>query len=120
MSTEESLLNDIFSPGLYKNKYKLIWCENCDCVAFICNACMNGSCNGGGCDECYNDSIEFHQSKISLRDYLPEDELWIYDKIESLKYHMLRSLAKSEKEIDFNKLKESGELSQNEEKMFLS
>lgn len=34
------------------------WCDACECAAITCKYCNNTSCNGGGCDRCFDEFTE--------------------------------------------------------------
>ena len=85
----------------------------CDTAIIICPHCHNGSCNGGGCDICINDSDakEFNECKTQVQNYLTEEERLVYQKALRIKHHILGTLSNGEKSIDWKKLKDEGQLS---------
>lgn len=44
-----------------KFKDRWFWCELCNSPSIQCEHCKNTSCNGGGCDLCYDDFKEVIQ-----------------------------------------------------------
>ena len=60
---------------LWKNKYRVYWCDLCQCVSITCTACLHGSCMGGGCNKCGEDFTWF----------IKNGEAEFADKIEELK-----------------------------------
>ena len=44
---------------IWKNKYRVYWCDLCQCVAISCDACGIGSCTGGSCQKCHEDFTWF-------------------------------------------------------------
>ncbi len=109
-------MNEFFKK--YWKSYELFWCDLCGCASIVCPSCKSGSCSCGGCEKCISDVKEFDTCKNSLRDYLTPAEQETSEKIWQLKKHILNSLELGEKEIDFQKLKETGGLSQNEEQLY--
>ena len=99
----------------WKNKYNLDYCYLCDTAVIICPVCNNGSCSGGGCDECKVDFIEFLRLKIHPEAYLTSQEAISYQKGIRLQKLIVESLGRQEKELDFTHLKEQGYLSLNDE-----
>ena len=119
--SESELLDDIFYGKKWRGKYKVSWCDLCDTAIITCPKCKNGSCNGGGCEECINDkdSIEFNEVKTRVEDYLTEEEIKIYQKCLELKKYILETVRDGDKEIDWNKLDKNGKLSDWNRKMFI-
>jgi tRNA U54 and U55 pseudouridine synthase Pus10 len=116
---KEEVLDKIFNKSeLYKNKYKLIWCDLCSTVAISCPDCEGTSCNCMSCEKCFDDFTEFLELKTTILDYMPEEEFKIYEKGESLKYLMIRSFNLGDKEINWKHLIENGILTPYEEKLF--
>jgi len=120
MQSEESLLRKIFGENKWKEKYTIDYCDQCETFMVSCPVCNFGSCSGGGCKECHDDTIEFHNTikKTNISDYLTEEEKLTFTKIHALKRHMWDSICLGESEIDFDKLKEDGKLSQVTEELF--
>lgn len=106
----------------WKDKYPITWCELCETAIIICTHCHNSSCNGGGCDICINDpdAKEFNECKTHVWDYLTEEEKLIYEKGLRIKRHIIDTISRGEKSINWKKLQEDGELSQTEIKMLES
>lgn len=105
--SENEKLNEIFdSLVLYKNKYKLIWCDTCDRAAIVCIECNNVSCNGSGCEVCISDSdfVDFNKNVVRVEEYLTPDEMKTYIKIETIRKHIINSLSLGEQKIDFKRL----------------
>lgn len=40
-------------------EWELRYCRHCEVDCIICDKCENSSCNGGGCDYCFNAFKEF-------------------------------------------------------------
>jgi hypothetical protein len=60
------------------------YCDTCRLVAIQCEKCGNTSCNGGGCDDCFNDFEEASQMIRSgvapKKDGLPvRSRKWAFD-----------------------------------------
>lgn len=109
-------MNEFFKK--YWKGYELIWCDLCNCASIRCPDCNLCSCSCGSCEKCISIFKEFDTSKNSLYDYLTDKEIEVNEKIWQLKKHILNSLELGEKEINFQKLKETGGLSQNEEQLY--
>ena len=95
---------------LWKGKYKIWFCTLCDCWSITCPDCDHGSCSGGGCDKCKEDSREFSHAKTSVTDYLTLEEQVIYEKSLFLKKYIGESLYRGFSEINWKVLQEEGEL----------
>lgn len=115
---EKEMLDDVFGIKKWKGKYKVEWCDLCDCATIICPACGLNDCSCGGCKECGKDHKEWRKVKNTVHHYLNENEKLIYDKCLRIKKHLLESIGKGENEINFKKLQAGGNLSSNEEIMF--
>lgn len=116
---ESELLDEVFGETkMWKNKYKISWCDLCNCVTIECPVCHHGSCSGGGCKDCMKDYEEWKKVKHDVESYLTDEEIKIYKKCLRLKSHILDSISKDETEINFKKLKKGGELSEWEEGLF--
>lgn len=102
----------------WKNKYKVTWCDLCNCAIIICPECKNSSCNCSSCDKCYDDFGEFYKCKVNVSNYVTEEEFKVYSKCLSIKRHILESLREGEKEINWKNLKKLGKLSRNDEEIF--
>ena len=118
---DNQLLIDPFLDK-WKDKYPITWCDLCDTAIIICPECHNSSCNGGGCNKCINDpdAKEFSECKTHIWNYLTEDEKIIHEKGLRIKKHILETLSRGEKHIDWKLLRERGELSQHEEELLKS
>lgn len=103
----------------WKEKYTLDWCcEFCHCAIIICPDCLNSSCNGSSCDKCHPDFNDFNQNhKISVIEYLTNEENTIYQKTLQIKRFILHTLEKGQKEIDWQELHKTGQMSQNDEEV---
>jgi hypothetical protein len=119
MLNEEEILSSIFGDSKWKNKYPVEWCSLCDTAIIGCAVCAGTTCNGHSCEFCNQDFDEFCDCKRRVSDYLTEDETAIYQKSLRIKKFILETLRDGDKEIDWNKLNENGELSQNDQNMFL-
>jgi len=64
----------------WKDKYQISWCYHCETAVIQCPACHNTSCNAGGCQECHSTFQDFHQAKVTVTNYLTDEESRIYDK----------------------------------------
>lgn len=99
--------------------YHLIWCEPCHDATIQCTACENTSCNAGGCGNCLADFEYFTTNyKYRVFQYLTTDENKVYEKALQIKKFLLDSLAYGEKEINWKRLRDSGEMSRNDEEVF--
>jgi tRNA U54 and U55 pseudouridine synthase Pus10 len=117
---EDRLLKEVFGGKKWKDKYFVEWCDLCDTAIIICldPNCGGSSCNGHSCEKCHDDITEFDLCKTKVQDYLSKDEIRIYEKSLRIKKHILETLAKGEKEINWKKLQSNGELSAWEEQLF--
>lgn len=101
---------DLFGETLvYKNEYKLSWCNLCDCASFKCPKCGNGSCSGGGCDYCHKDYEEFSQKKFRIGHYLSEPELITLRRIQKFQKIIPICLAAGFPEVNWEYLHKQGE-----------
>lgn len=107
---EEETLNSIFGE---KDDFK--YCDLCESFYKTCRYCQSSTCSGGNCKDCIDIEIE---TKLSVTDYLDEEELKIFWKISRLKRLMRESLNRGEKSIDWTKLLEEGRLSERDKEMF--
>lgn len=108
---EEELLDDIFGSGkLWKNKYKIKWCEMCETFMISClnEKCRGSSCNAGGCLLCLADLADFNSAKTQISDYLNEQEKFVYRKIQYLKKYIKESLESGDYEINWQKMESAG------------
>jgi len=98
----------------WRGKYTVTWCHDCEVAIIICPHCYNSSCNGCGCEICVNDpdAKEFMECKTQVQCYLNETDKLIYEKALRIKRHILETLAKGEKQIDWKKCQEDGQLSE--------
>src|SRR6266498_2190781 len=103
---------DIELHKKWKNRYIVKWCELCDRASILCPDCKNISCNGGSCEKCKEDFIEFTSLKHSIENYLTYEEIKTYLKCLALKKYIVKTLRNGDKEIDWNKLDKEGELSE--------
>jgi hypothetical protein len=116
---EQETLDEIFGETpIWKNTYKIKWCELCRTAIIVCPVCKNTSCNGSGCKECNDEFDLFNKSKSCVEDYLTDSEIEAYNKAIYIKQFILKSLGRNETEIDFKRMKDAGELSELTEKMF--
>ena len=111
-------LDELFGAPKWKDKYQVRWCDLCNCAYIHCEHCRGSTCNGHGCEKCKQDGIEFSKYFRSVECYLTPEEAKIYDKCLRLKKFILKTIPQGDKQIDWKKLKEAGELSQNDEEMF--
>lgn len=119
MSDETLLLEEIFYPKRWKNKYKVSWCEHCETAVIVCPECKNTTCNGGGCKSCDLDFDEFIQKTFHrVENYLTADEIKTYRKVKKLQDLIVRSIKNGEEKINWEALDKSGELSENDHEMF--
>ena len=116
---EQEILDD-WAPK-WKGKYTVTWCNLCDVAIIICPevGCHGTSCNGGGCEKCLPDELEFRKLNRHVEDYLTGEEAAAWRKGERLKEFILESLRRGEVKIDFNKLDAAGELSGRDKALFL-
>jgi len=118
------MTNDIFGEPLEWKGHKFNWCDLCDCYSISCpNAnvepkCFGTSCNGGGCDVCSPIFEEFHRIKNHPTQYLTEDEIKVYHKINYLKGFISDMLVAGQTEIDFKMLEANGEFSRHSRSFF--
>ena len=90
---------------LYKDKYKISYCNFCNKIIITCPICKNSSCNGGGCESCNEDFDYFlHDPKFNYISYLSENEFDIYRKVIRLQSLMMKSISNYDK-VDFEQLK---------------
>ena len=73
---EEELLIKIFNEKepLWKDKYKIYWCDMCNVWSISCSKCQGSSCNCGGCPECLEDLKEFVKVNPWPEYYMNEQE----------------------------------------------
>lgn len=119
---EEDMMDQIFGSEStrWKGKYPVGWCDLCATAKIGCPVCKNSSCNGGGCKECIDDFVEFcENTKHRVESYLTPEEILVYDKILSLKKHIVDTLKENHREIDWELLNKEGKLSQVDEAMFI-
>ena len=92
--SEKDVLEDIFDDGRrWKNKYKVKWCDLCDCAILICPECKNSTCNGGGCKECHEEFSTFNKKvKSNVHSYLTDDENRVYEKCKTIQEFILESV----------------------------
>lgn len=121
---EEALLRKIFGDDQkWQGKhaiYNLDWCALCR-TASIHNPncdCHGSSCNAGGCKFCREDFDVFHKCKTTVREYLTEQECAAHDKALRLIKWILESLTLGEQEIDWKRLKTTGQTSRNDDEVF--
>jgi hypothetical protein len=102
--------------------YAVKWCDLCDTATISCleEKCNGSSCNGTGCIKCRPDFSKFNESKTCVKEYLTVEEQGLYDKFVQLKRHIIDSLLRGEKEIDWQKLDKEGRLSEYDCHLFLS
>ena len=121
---EEKLLRKIFGDDQkWQGRhalYDLDWCALCR-TASIHNpncGCHGSSCNAGGCKNCGEDFDVFHKCKTTVREYLTEQECAAHDKALKLIKWILESLTLGEQEIDWKRLKTTGQTSRNDDEVF--
>lgn len=115
--SENEVINEIFNDyTFYKQKYKLYWCDTCQCAAIRCNECGNTSCNGKGCDSCAVDAdfIDFNKNNTRIESYLTPDEVKTHIKIQMIQKNIADSLSRGESKIDFKRLIENGQLTKSQ------
>ncbi len=119
MSTEERILEDIFGAPMWKNKFRISWCELCDTATLI-RPCCGNLCNCGGCEKCVGDSDinEFDKAKTLPSQYLTTDESQIYYKGQRIKKYIRESLEKGELEINWERALMEGQISKNDFELF--
>ena len=98
--------------------YSLTWCHHCECAIIVCNECKNGSCNGGSCKECHEDFLEFRKLPYIVELYLTPEEIKIYQKGLRIQSFIIDTLESGGTFIDWKKMKEEGNMSQNDEELF--
>lgn len=108
---ESILIDEIFGVNhLWRDKYKLRWCDLCETVSALCPECKNGSCNGGGCESCMKDYPDWKKTKHSINNYLSLEERKTFRKIFYLKKYIIECLAAGYDEINWDWLHTSGNL----------
>ena len=116
---EEKALRKVFNQDiLWKNKHEIDWCNLCNVFIISCPECKGTTCNCHSCEKCSENFDDFNKAKTRIHDYLTEEEIEVYEKCMQLKKLIEESLARGEYELDFKKLNEMGNLSQNNEKQF--
>lgn len=108
--TESEQLQTIFGEccqGELKG-FTVGYCELCEAVYLRCPKCKNISCNGSGCDYC----VITHEYKTNIASYLNPEEIRVFNKIHHLRRLMEESLKMGDKEIDFKKMRDLGQISQ--------
>ncbi len=119
MYAEEQILEDIFVESkLWKNKYKISWCDSCATAIITCSICNNSSCNGSSCKECHEDSVEFSQLKTSPHHHLSKEEMVVVFKLRLLQEYIRTCLYNGKIPIDWLWLKESDALCPLAEELF--
>lgn len=111
---EEQLFDKIFGLDQYKEGFDLFYCETCGIFSIQCKECKSSYCGASGnCDKCKEEFINFTKKKTSPFDYLSlsNEEYKVIYKWRRMKNLMKESLARGENELDWQKLKENGELS---------
>lgn len=80
--TEANRLEEILGgdDNLWRGRYRVLWCHQCDTAVIVCPDCQNSSCSGGGCEKCRADSEAFALLKRRPRDFLTASELSAYKK----------------------------------------
>jgi len=110
---EEKILEAIFGDTRQWKGYKLGWCSMCE-TAIISGCsnpeCTGTSCNGAGCEKCVDAHNEFNKLKTSYNDYLTEKEQNVLRKAFQLQKFILFCLEQGKSEIDWNFLREKGQL----------
>lgn len=111
---ESDFLDDLFGEAsgqnLWKNKYKISWCDLCETYSISCleENCHGSSCNGGGCEKCSEITADFNSAKTRPVEYLSEPEKIVARKIQFLKKYILESLKMGDYVIDWQKLETAG------------
>lgn len=108
----------MFDDRTWNVKYILRWCYQCDSASIVCPKCNLSSCSCGSCVECHEDFIAFNGLKTSVYEYLAENEQEIYNKGLLLRNLIVESLASGDAEINWNKLKASGNFSKHSQEIF--
>ena len=119
MNTEEDFLYDIGCHKKWKDRYKVNYCNLCDTWTLVCPDCKNASCNGGGCEKCIADFIDFcDNTKHSVPRYLTEDDKKTYEKFWFIKKYIGECLEEGFTEINWKWLLEKGHLCRAAEELF--
>lgn len=117
---ESEILDDIFVGNKFKDKYRVSWC--CDSAQIFCpvKGCGASTCNSRWCDksECMEIYNEFRTLSRKVENYLTKEEQDIWKKGLKIQELILKTTAEGLKEIPFKELKEKGEFSINDEKLF--
>ena len=104
---------------LWKNRYRVTYCELCEGVEIICPDCGNISCNGGSCDKCHDDFVDYCQNcKSSEWHYLNDEERKTFRKISYLRRYIMKSVKEGLYQINWKKMQDEGELCQLAEEIF--
>lgn len=112
------MIDRLLESYKWKDRYDIGYCHLCLTHFIECPDCHNISCNGGGCEKCHDDSIEFCKLKTDARDYLTAEQVEILDLAHDLNKAIQRSLYQGDKEVNFQKLHEDGYTSQNTDNLF--
>ena len=117
---EEDILSDLFDKKLWKNEYKLIWCDLCGTASICCPVCKTAtSCNCTSCDHCHNDFEEFCKLKTTKENYLNEHEMDVLRKGDRLEKFILECLENGYTEINWKFLHDKGSLCLNDYFLFV-
>lgn len=119
--SEDELLSEIFGQtwtAKSGKKYVVHWCELCDCAIISCKECTGTTCNSHSCDVCSSDQDEFNEYTVNVEKYLNDEEIKIYQKCLRIKRHILNTIPKNIKKIDWTELQKQGNLSAWEKEMF--
>jgi hypothetical protein len=104
--------------ALWKEKYKISWCDHCEVAVIVCPECANTTCNGGGCDACHDVFVEFNKGKVGVESYLTSEEAKVYRKTLRIQHFILESLARGQAVVDFQALNHAGQMSHNDKELF--
>lgn len=118
---EENLIDRIFGEGekLWKDKYRLDWCEMCRQWFICCPICKEISDSSLGTEECCKkDFAEFEKTNPRPFFHMTEEEIEVVLKFEQIKRHLRTCLLAGRNGLDWNWLSKEGDLSSNDLKTF--
>jgi hypothetical protein len=105
-------LDNIFNPKYTWRGHPLSWCELCGVYSVSFDCCKNGSCGGGGCEKCHDESAEFSKEyKTWPEYYLTDEEIKAVEKYKAIKKFIPVCIDAGFKEINFEYLDEKGLMS---------
>lgn len=90
--------------------YDVMWCDHCGTYIICCKdpECHGSSCNGGGCDKCHQDHLDFLKLKHRPEQFLSESEKAACQKRWWLKKYMKECFKLGVEPIDWRALHEKG------------